>query len=155
HRHHRAAHGVRRHASLAPQAGSRRSPWNGHDLARRGGRAHSAGHARRARRTDCMRPSIARLLPIPLVLTLATTSGACRKRNDNGVPRVTGYVEATDVRVAPEVGGRVLEIGFKEGDRIATGAMLAKIDTRETEIAIQRATADRQQMDAQLRLLKA
>jgi HlyD family secretion protein len=102
-----------------------------------------------------MTPSTARLLTIPLVLTLASAPAACRKRNANAVPRATGYVEATDVRVAPEVGGRVLEIGFREGDRIATGAMLAKIDTRETEIAIRRATADRRQMDAQLRLLQA
>jgi HlyD family secretion protein len=102
-----------------------------------------------------MTPSTARLLRIAVVLALAAAAAACRTRADGGAARATGYVEATDVRVAPEVGGRVLDIAFAEGDRVAVGATLARIDTRDTEIAMRRAAADRQQMDAQLRLLQA
>ena len=49
----------------------------------------------------------------------------------------------------------MLEIGFAEGDRVSAGVVLARIDTADTEIALQRATADRQQVDAQLSLLRA
>ena len=35
--------------------------------------------------------------------------------------RASGYVEATEVRVAPEVGGRVLELAVAEGDRSTAG----------------------------------
>jgi HlyD family secretion protein len=69
--------------------------------------------------------------------------------------RASGYVEATEVRVAPEVGGRVLEIKVDEGDRVEAGTLLARLDTSDTEIAIRRVEAERAQAQAQLRLLQA
>ena len=35
--------------------------------------------------------------------------------------RVSGHVEATEVRLAPDAGGRILELPVKEGDRVAAG----------------------------------
>ncbi len=102
-----------------------------------------------------MSPTTARLLVAFVVLATGPVIAGCRGRADQHANRATGYVEATDVRVAPEVGGRVLAIGFAEGDRVSAGVVLARIDTADTEIALQRATADRQQVDAQLRLLRA
>jgi HlyD family secretion protein len=101
-----------------------------------------------------MTRSNARLVILAVLLGAGATP-ACRSGDDQRATRATGYVEATDVRVAPEVGGRVLEIAFAEGDRVAAGATLARIDTSNTELAMQRAVAEREQVDAQLALLRA
>jgi HlyD family secretion protein len=64
-------------------------------------------------------------------------------------------VEATEVRVAPQVGGRLIDVAVAEGDRVAKGAVLARIDTSDAELALRRAEADRDQALAALRLLEA
>lgn len=81
-------------------------------------------------------------------------AASCRGDAD-GPLRASGYVEATEVRVAPEVGGRVLELSVSEGDRVAAGALIARLDTADAQLAIRRAEADRAQADAQLKLLQA
>ena len=81
-------------------------------------------------------------------------AAACRGDAD-GPLRASGYVEATEVRVAPEVGGRVLELPVSEGDRVAAGALIARLDTADAQLAIRRAEADRAQAVAQLKLLQA
>ena len=79
----------------------------------------------------------------------------CSRGDAQAAPRASGYVEATDVRVAPEVGGRIVELAVAEGDRVAVGAVIARLDTADTQLAIARAEADRDQAVAQLRLLQA
>src|SRR5436305_1792860 len=69
--------------------------------------------------------------------------------------RVSGQVEATDVQIAPQVGGRLLELHVIEGDRVKAGDLVARLDVADTKIALARAQADREQADAQLRLLLA
>ena len=86
---------------------------------------------------------------------LAVTAAACGSRAAEGPGRASGYVEATDVRVAPQVGGRLIEVAVAEGDRVAAGALLARLDTADTEIALRRAEADRAQAMAALELLQA
>ena len=88
-------------------------------------------------------------------LLLGVALAACHRGGGNAPPRVTGYVEATDVRVSAEVGGRLLELRVGEGDRVAAGDVIARLDTADTELALQRAQADRDQAAAQLRLLEA
>jgi membrane fusion protein YbhG len=87
------------------------------------------------------------------ILVAATLS--CR----NGAPadrvRVSGQIEATEVQVASQVGGRLLELAPAEGERVAPGAVVARLDATDTELALARARAERDQADAQLRLLKA
>ena len=80
---------------------------------------------------------------------------ACRRGDGGGPLRASGYVEATEVRLAPQVGGRIVELLVGEGDRIAAGAVVARLDTSDTELAIRRAQAERDQAAAQLRLLQA
>ena len=92
------------------------------------------------------------LLLIPLALGMAT---ACRDKTPQDRVRVSGHVEADDVQIAPEVAGRVLELRVAEGDRVNRGDVIARLDTRDTELALARAHADRDQADAQLRLLLA
>lgn len=72
-----------------------------------------------------------------------------------GPSRASGYVEATDVRVAAEAGGRILELAVQEGDRVSQGALLARLDTTDVELSLRRARAERDQAVAQLRLVEA
>ncbi len=88
------------------------------------------------------------------LLYLAAAIG-CRGSDANAPIRASGYVEATEVRVAPEVGGRVLDLRVAEGDRVAAGDLILKLDTAETQLAIRRAEGERDQALAQLRLLQA
>ena len=94
---------------------------------------------------------MSRAMPIVCLLALA----ACDQAPPANEIRASGHVEATDVRLAPEVGGRIVELPLKEGDRVDIGALVVRLDTTEVEIAIERANADRQLADAQLRLLEA
>jgi HlyD family secretion protein len=82
-------------------------------------------------------------------------AAACRQPPPSDRVRASGHVEATEVQVAPEVGGRLVELSVDEGDRVASGQVIAKLDTRDTELAIARVKAERAQADAQLRLLRA
>src|SRR5688572_21554990 len=69
--------------------------------------------------------------------------------------RVSGHVEATETRIAPEAGGRILTLTVREGDRVQQGQVVMTLDTRDVQLAIQRARAERQAADAQLRLVIA
>lgn len=89
------------------------------------------------------------LVAAPLVLA------ACAAQQPASVLRVSGQVEATEVQVASEVGGRILELRVAEGDRVKRGDLVARLDTRDTALQIQRARADRAVAVAQLRLLEA
>jgi len=96
------------------------------------------------------------LRPSHLVTIVAAAAAiACGGRAQENAERASGYVEATDVRVAPQVGGRLIEVAVAEGDRVAAGGLIAKLDTADTEIAVRRAEADRDQAVAALRLLEA
>lgn len=88
-------------------------------------------------------------------LLLLVALAACNRSPATSPGRVSGYVEATDVRVAAEVGGRLLEVRIAEGDRVNAGDVMARVDTSDTELAIRRATAERDQAQAQLALLRA
>ena len=89
-----------------------------------------------------------------LIGSMALTA-ACGGGDDEGRIRATGYVEATEVRVAAEVGGTVLEVAVDEGARVVSGALLARIDKTDLALARDRAVAERSAADAQLRLLQA
>jgi HlyD family secretion protein len=60
-----------------------------------------------------------------------------------------------EVQVAAEVGGRVLEMPVAEGERVQQGGVIARLDTRDIDLGLDRARAERAQVDAQLRLLQA
>jgi membrane fusion protein YbhG len=90
-----------------------------------------------------------------VVLTCAVLLASCGSDQPGNSVRVSGHVEATEVQVSSEVGGRLVELRVDEGDRLKQGDVIAHLDTRDTEIQLQRARADRDQADAQLRLLRA
>ena len=90
-----------------------------------------------------------------LVVLAAGTSASCGRGDSSAPIRASGYVEATEVRVGPEVGGRVLRVAVAEGDRLAAGALVAQLDTSDLDLAMRRAQAERDQALAQLHLLEA
>ncbi len=93
--------------------------------------------------------------PSAVVMGLALLLAACNRTAPDASTRATGYVEATEVRVAGEVGGRLVEVKVAEGDRVSAGDLVARLDTADTELALRRAGADREQAQAQLSLVRA
>jgi HlyD family secretion protein len=90
-----------------------------------------------------------------LALCLVPWAAACDRTAAAPSNRASGYVEATEVRVSAQVGGRLLDVKVAEGDRVKAGDIIARIDTADADLALRRATADRDQADAQLALLRA
>jgi HlyD family secretion protein len=90
-----------------------------------------------------------------LAFSLIALSIACAEEAPSDRIRVSGHVEATETRIAPEAGGRILTLTVKEGDRVQPGQVVMTLDTRDVELAMQRARADRDAADAQLRLVMA
>jgi HlyD family secretion protein len=90
-----------------------------------------------------------------LAIVCGISALGCRNGGAQAAPRASGYVEATEVRVSPEVGGRVIELKVDEGDRVEVGALIARLSTTDAELNIRRAAAERDQAMAQLRLLEA
>ncbi|MEP7118267.1 MAG: efflux RND transporter periplasmic adaptor subunit [Acidobacteriota bacterium] len=88
-----------------------------------------------------------------LASTLAAVT-ACTPAVDPNHLRVSGHVEATEVRLAPKVGGRVLTLEVKEGDRIAAGVRILTLDATDVQLAIARARTEQASAEAQLRLVR-
>jgi HlyD family secretion protein len=61
----------------------------------------------------------------------------CR-REETGVVRLNGRLEAKLVDLAPKVAGRVVEVFVREGDRVRKGDLLVRLDLGDTAIAVQR-----------------
>ena len=90
-----------------------------------------------------------------VVIVIAVVASACAKEAPSDRLRVSGHVEATETRLAPEAGGRILTLTVKEGDRVAPGQTVLTLDTRDVQLAIDRAKAEQAAADAQLRLVQA
>ncbi len=91
------------------------------------------------------------LLPIAIILAAA----GCAEEAPADRIRVSGHVEATEVRLAPDAGGRILTLTVKEGDRVQPGQTVLTLDTRDVTLAIDRARAEHAAAEAQLRLVQA
>ena len=89
------------------------------------------------------------------VIAGAVVIAACAEPPPSNELRVSGHVEATEVRVAAEVGGRLVALTVAEGDRLQAGDIVARVDTRDVELEIGRTQAEREAAEAQLRLLQA
>ncbi len=105
----------------------------------------------RVRRTRC--PAL--VAAIAAAVICGSGGAGCRAGTRNAPSRASGYVEATEVRVAPEGGGRIVELSVVEGARIAAGEVVARFDTGDLELTKRRVEADRDLAAAQLRLLQA
>jgi HlyD family secretion protein len=90
-----------------------------------------------------------------IALAALVLIAACAEDAPSDRIRATGHVEATETRIAPEVGGRILTFPVTEGDRVEPGQVLMTLDTRDVSLAIDRVRAERAGADAQLRLVIA
>jgi HlyD family secretion protein len=79
-----------------------------------------------------MHPDPRRIIPVVLLIVIlggvawyfTQGNGAA----NNGVLAASGTIEGTQVIVAPEIGGRVLEVLAQEGDEVKTGQTLVRFD---------------------------
>jgi HlyD family secretion protein len=92
--------------------------------------------------------------PFPSLALLLVIAG-CNDAPPANEIRVSGHVEAREVRLAPEVGGRIILLNVNEGDRVSEGTLILRLDGRDIDLAVQRARAEHSQAEAQLRLLQA
>jgi HlyD family secretion protein len=89
------------------------------------------------------------------VLASIVFLAACSEAPPANEVRASGHVEANEVRLAPDVGGRVMKLHVKEGDMVTAGSVVLELDTRDAQLALDRARADLRQAEAQLKLLEA
>ncbi|MGH7502156.1 MAG: HlyD family secretion protein [Longimicrobiales bacterium] len=95
-------------------------------------------------------------LPIVVLVLVAAAVTYWVVRGDDGatdgVIAASGTVEATDADLGFQLGGRIAEIAAREGETVAEGAVLARLDT--TELGARRAQAEAQLAAARARLLE-
>ena len=79
-----------------------------------------------------MRRKKTRLAVVFLVLIVAGSSlwwaSGCRATELTAGILTSGFIEAKDVAISPEVGGRIVEISAGEGDNIKAGVPLVRLD---------------------------
>lgn len=56
-------------------------------------------------------------------------------RVDQGFPALGRVASSSDVRIAPQISGTVLQMGPREGGRVHAGDLIVRLDTRELEAA--------------------
>jgi len=78
---------------------------------------------------------------------------SCNRTSSDGVIRASGHIEATEVRLAAKVGGRLIEAPLQEGDAVAGGSLVARLETVDTQYMLNQAQADVDAATAQLELL--
>src|SRR5262245_11029641 len=73
-------------------------------------------------------------------------------------PPIVGVVRTTEIRVAPEVGGQLVTIKVRKGDRVSAGEVVAELSALEltasvaqARAALAAATADRDHVYAGVR----
>lgn len=89
------------------------------------------------------------------VASLLILGAGCAEEASTDRIRVSGHVEATEVRLAPDAGGRVLTLTVKEGDRVLPGQTVLTLDSSDVALAIDRANAEHAAAVAQLRVVQA
>lgn len=89
------------------------------------------------------------------VLASVVVLAGCSEELPATEVRASGHVEANEVRLAPDAGGRIIELLVKEGDTVTAGMVVARLDARDAQLALDRAMADQRQAAAQVRLLEA
>jgi HlyD family secretion protein len=84
-------------------------------------------------------------------ILLVLLAAACAPE---GADIFTGYVEGEFVEVAPQVGGRIVELAVGRGSRVEAGQLLFRIDDEEAEAAMAEARASLARSEAELANLR-
>lgn len=93
-----------------------------------------------------------RMLETTAASLLCCLAAACAGRHDPAMIVASGHVEATRVRISTKVGGRLVSLAVREGDKVTTGQELGRIDDVDLRLALQQAHAERDQAAADLRM---
>ncbi|HZU86343.1 MAG TPA: efflux RND transporter periplasmic adaptor subunit [Anaerolineaceae bacterium] len=105
-----------------------------------------------------------RIIPVLILLLVGGMIWflSTRVTADNGAFIADGAIEAVEIRISPELGGRVLEVLVNEGDPLKAGDVLVKLDPTllqaqlaQAQNAAQAAESARQAAQAALDLLLA
>ena len=75
--------------------------------------------------------------------------------SDNGPIVLSGTVEAREINLSFQVGGRIAQLNTDEGQWLEQGAVAAQLDTRDFQLALQQAEATADAAKANLDALKA
>jgi HlyD family secretion protein len=78
--------------------------------------------------------------------------GGCARGTDSKQILASGHFEATDVRIATKVAGRLESLLVQEGDVVRVGQVLGTIATTDIRLALAQARAERDQAAAEYRL---
>jgi HlyD family secretion protein len=89
---------------------------------------------------------------VSLTFALAACGIGARSEEDPNRLAASGHVEATDVRISTKVGGRLESFPIQEGDTVAAGQLLARIETVDLELAVAQGRAERGAAEAELNL---
>ena len=102
------------------------------------------------------RSVLRRLFILPLFimgLTLAACSSS--QSGDDGVIQLSGSVEAREVDLAFQIGGRISQLNVEEGSWIKEGELVANIDATDLQLVLQQTTATANAAKANLEALKS
>ena len=102
-----------------------------------------------------------RYIYLSIILILAFATGVwwwqaqAQTASNGGTFEATGTIEARKVRLAAELGGTVSEVLVEEGERVAAGQPLLKLDDASLSALRDRMEAELRAAQANLDLLKA
>jgi HlyD family secretion protein len=97
-----------------------------------------------------------RILPVFLAALLLGTAAGCHRKTDaTGELRLSGNIEATDAQLGFKIPGRVAERLVSEGQRIAAGQLVARLDDIEQRQQIELRRAELATAQATLADLEA
>jgi HlyD family secretion protein len=97
-------------------------------------------------------PQFLRWLSIP---ALAVQLAACGGGTDSNTIELSGTVDAREAGLAFQVAGRIARLHADEGDSVSSGDVIAELDARDYELALQRARAEADAAAQALAALKA
>ena len=80
------------------------------------------------------------LIVLALVL-IAATAGGYWLWHRQSTPPLIGIVHATEVRVAPEIGGKLVKVNVRKGDSVRAGDVLAQLSAEELTASVGQARA--------------
>lgn len=81
-----------------------------------------------------------RILTFLIVISIATIFAGCNKKDEN-IETFSGTVEAREINVNAEVGGKIADIAITEGSRVKQGQLICKIDSTLQALQVQQAEA--------------
>ena len=88
-----------------------------------------------------MRAKWIRRLAIAVVLLALAAGVAVLALRPTIPPPIIGMVRTTEIKIEPEVSGRIAALPFKAGDRVSAGAVVAELSNPELAAAVEEARA--------------